>query len=444
MPLHRPGESPDRSHEHDPDTDPTPHAPPRRRLPLSELVRPYRSLETALLVSTACLLAAVAWPIAREGLGAAGSESAPPATADPTPDPAPPATVSSSTEGPTIQIALLLDTSSSMSGLLDQARSHLWRVVNALDSATYHGATPRLEIAIYEYGNDGLSADVGYIRQVTAFSAELDRVSLALFELTTYGGSEWAPTAIDRAVSDLQWRDGDDVLRVLYIAGNESFLQGPTPVAAAIARARERSVVVNTVNCIGHGHPDEGWEQAATMGGGRFIRIDHNEEARYVAAPQDAEIERLGRLINETYIHYGAQGRWGIDNLRAQDRNALGSGASSTVQRSLSKGSALYKNPSWELIDALDEGTIDLDAVDASSLPAELQDKSPEELEQHVQATRARRAELQQRLAELQAGRQVYVDAIAAQDAEDGAQRLDTAIVDSIVDLAQASGFTVQ
>ena len=35
-------------------------------------------------------------------------------------------------EDPTIQIAILLDSSNSMDGLIDQTRSQLWNVVNAL------------------------------------------------------------------------------------------------------------------------------------------------------------------------------------------------------------------------------------------------------------------------------------------------------------------------
>src|SRR5687768_13588723 len=69
-----------------------------------------------------------------------------------------------------VQIALLLDTSNSMDGLIEQAKSQLWKIVNAFDPAKIDGKRPRLEIAIYEYGNNSLSPSSGYIRQVLAFS----------------------------------------------------------------------------------------------------------------------------------------------------------------------------------------------------------------------------------------------------------------------------------
>src|SRR6187402_743198 len=56
-----------------------------------------------------------------------------------------------------IQVALLLDTSNSMDGLIEQAKSRLWNIVNTLTTLKYHGKTPDIEIGLYEYGNDGLS-----------------------------------------------------------------------------------------------------------------------------------------------------------------------------------------------------------------------------------------------------------------------------------------------
>lgn len=55
---------------------------------------------------------------------------------------------------PKIQLAILLDTSNSMDGLIDQARNQLWQVVNEFLEAKKNGLDPRLEVAIFEYGND--------------------------------------------------------------------------------------------------------------------------------------------------------------------------------------------------------------------------------------------------------------------------------------------------
>jgi hypothetical protein len=63
------------------------------------------------------------------------------------------ATPAQQSRRPVIQMAILLDTSGSMDGLLDQARSQLWKIVNEFIEAKKNGTRPDLEVALYEYGN---------------------------------------------------------------------------------------------------------------------------------------------------------------------------------------------------------------------------------------------------------------------------------------------------
>ena len=65
----------------------------------------------------------------------------------------------------TIEVALLLDTSNSMDGLIEQAKSRLWNIVNTLTTLKYNGKTPTIKIALYEYGNNGLSQKDNWVRQ---------------------------------------------------------------------------------------------------------------------------------------------------------------------------------------------------------------------------------------------------------------------------------------
>lgn len=388
----------------------------------------FRTMETVLLASTAALLAAVAWPIA---------------TRPDTPDDPPPHEVvvvqPATAQPPKIQLALLLDTSSSMDGLIDQARSQLWAVVNALDAATFEDATPRLEIAVYEYGNDGLSAQGGFIRRVVPFSSELDVVSDGLFGLTTAGGDEHAGQVIDRATRELEWDDGDHVLRVLYIAGNEEFTQGPVDFRKSVALARAQGIVVNTINCTGQGAWDAGWQDAAYIGGGKALRIDQDATQAYIPSPHDDEIETLSARLNTTYLGYGARAERAMENQTAQDANSVSAGRASSLARAMSKTSRLYDNSKWDLVDALDKGVLDLPNVDRSTLSDELAGLSDEALETKITKASKERARLKKKLRSLQEKREDYV---ASKRAESG-DRLDDAIIDSITAQAKAAGFTL-
>lgn len=141
---------------------------------------------------------------------------------------------------PIIQLAILLDTSNSMDGLIDQARTQLWRVVNEFGKARKGGVMPELQVALYEYGNTRLRSDEGYIRRVLPFTTDLDRVSEELFTLQTSGGDEYCGQVIGEAVRRLDWSASANDLRVIFIAGNEPFTQGPVDFKTSGASATAR------------------------------------------------------------------------------------------------------------------------------------------------------------------------------------------------------------
>src|SRR6187200_1187571 len=85
--------------------------------------------------------------------------------------------IASEKEVPVIQLAILLDNSGSMSGLITQAKSQLWSIVNEFISAKQDGKTPRVQVALFEYGVNDLGKDTGYIRKLSDLTDDLDKLS---------------------------------------------------------------------------------------------------------------------------------------------------------------------------------------------------------------------------------------------------------------------------
>ena len=104
----------------------------------------------------------------------------------------------------TIQVALLLDTSGSMSGLIEQAKSQLWNILNELARTVKNNEETNLEIALYEYGNPSKATQVHQINQLTPFTTDMDLVSQKLFSLTTSGGDEYCGMIIKTSLEDLK------------------------------------------------------------------------------------------------------------------------------------------------------------------------------------------------------------------------------------------------
>jgi hypothetical protein len=347
---------------------------------------------------------------------------------------------------PIIQIALLLDTSGSMDGLLEQARGQLWNIVNRFSRARRDGAAPQLQIALYAYGNTDPGANRNEIRQVLPFTSDLDLVSEHLFALRTNGGSEYCGEVIHDATTQLAWSREPEAMRLIFIAGNESFDQGPMDFRVAMAAARERGISVSTIHCGDYEEGVDGdWKAAAEVAGGSYMNIDQNQRVVEVSAPQDAEIARLGAELNKTYVAYGAAGEQYQARQAQQDRNSYSASLGSMVSRSVAKSSGNYSNESWDLVDAVKKNKVDLGAARDEELPEPLRGLNADARLAWVEARARERASLQQRIQALNAERTRFLD--EARKQAQGAQQdatLDGAIGQVVQREAQKRRFTLE
>ena len=310
----------------------------------------------------------------------------------------------------TIQIAILLDTSNSMDGLINQAKSQLWKIVNELATTKKNGKVPHLQVALYEYGKSSLSYSVGHIRMILPLTTDLDKVSEELFALKTLGGQEYCGWAIQNATQQLSWGDSSHDFRAIFIAGNEPFTQGPVPFQKACKAAIEKGIVINTIHCGSHAEGVRGkWQEAALLSDGSYMVIDQNAQVVHIEAPQDKEILALNGEMNKTYIPFGRGGEASQARQMAQDSNAMGVSQESSVQRALSKASVHYRNTSWDLVDAAKEGQVSLEKIKEEELPAEMQKMTLEQRKAYVKEREAKRAEIQEKIKKLNAEREKYV-----------------------------------
>lgn len=342
-----------------------------------------------------------------------------------------------------IQVALLLDTSNSMDGLIDQAKSRLWNIVNTLTTLKYSGKTPDIEIALYEYGNDGLTQQSNYIRQVTPLTTDLDLISEKLFALRTNGGNEYCGAVIQDATQKLQWGAANSNMKLIYIAGNEAFNQGGINYKEAISDAMKNDIYVNTIFC---GSSMEGintfWKDGADYGKGKYFNIDSNLSVQYVSTPYDDQISKCNVKINTTYIGYGAKGSSKKMNQEAQDKNAQKVSSANYAERAVSKSKAVYKNESWDLVDRVKEDPKAIAKIKKEELPAELQNKSEAEVEVIVTQKAKERETIQKEIGDLAKKRQQYIDAESKKTKSK--DDLGNAINTSIVALAKAKGYSVE
>ena len=319
-----------------------------------------------------------------------------------------------------IQAAILLDVSNSMDGLIDQAKAQLWNMVNTMGKVKCTGdAAPQIEIALYEYGRSSNDVKQGYVKRINSFITNLDSLSENLFSLTTNGGDEYCGHVIKSSIDELQWDASADNYKVIFIAGNEDFLQGDVQYIEACNKAKQKGVIVNTIYC---GNREQGinehWNLNAECGSGSYTNINQNAREEEMPTPYDSLIYVMNDKLNGTYLAYGVSGA----NFYAKQRNVdkLNStfSKSAQIKRVAAKSNNVtYKNTEWDYVDKVMYDSLGATTVTKDMLPDSLKNKSREEIKAVVEQKAKERSATQKEITELNAKRDAYIAAEKAKRA---------------------------
>ena len=344
---------------------------------------------------------------------------------------------------PIVQIAILLDTSNSMDGLIEQAKTQLWKIVNEFAKGQRDGAHPDIQVALYQYGTPTLGRETGYIKQLVPLSDDLDKVSEQLFGLRTNGGDEYCGWVIKNAAEQLTWSTDKNAYKAIFIAGNEPFTQGDVDYHQSCKAAISKGIIVNTIFC---GNEQDGvntnWKDGAALADGAFMSINQNVKIVHVDAPQDKELAELGAKINTTYVTYGSGGRGGAANQMRQDANAQAAGGGApanavSAERAITKGNASYRNATWDLVDALNDKKVELKDLKPEDLPEEMQKLDEKGRAEYVAQKTKEREQIQSRIKQLSTDR----DKFLAEKAKDApANTFDAAVLNTVHTQAKNAG----
>ncbi len=341
-----------------------------------------------------------------------------------------------------VQLALLLDVSNSMDGLIDQAKSELWSIVNEVSKASKNGHSARLEIALYEYGRETLTFQSGYVRKLLDYTSDLDTISEVLFSLKTHGGEEFCGAVITKSLEELKWLSNDSIYRVIFIAGNEPFNQGTINYSSSCANAAEKHIILNTIHCgdsmVG---VKEFWKEGASIGKGEYFFINQNSN-NYVEieTPYDSLIDAFNDSMNGTYMGYGTAGATYKMNQITQDMNAKKMGKSVAIKRASSKSNKFaYSNAKWDVVDASAADTTWVKKAKDEELPAEMKGKSISEKKAIILKKEKDRGTFSKNIATLNRQREAYIN--SRRQTVKAERTLGTALISAIRRQAMVKGF---
>jgi Mg-chelatase subunit ChlD len=307
-----------------------------------------------------------------------------------------------------IDVAFCLDTTGSMADLLEGAKAKIWSIVNTVASAK---PKPVLRIALVGYRD----LNDTYVTRVFDFTQDLETMYSHLREYKADGGGdtpEHVNQALYESVNKLTWSKNPGALKILYLVGDappHMDYQDGYDYRKVSRRAAASGIIVNTIQCGNLPGTQQVWQEIAKMAEGKYAAIDQSGGVAYINSPYDTELARLSGELNKTYVAYGASG---TANLAVQSEHDVHAKAvpSSAAERAATKASPLYKNESWDLVDAVREDEKKLDKLNDADMPKEIQGLSRPEQKEYLQEKQRERSQIQQKIQDVTKKRDSYVE----------------------------------
>ncbi|PCC72541.1 von Willebrand factor type A domain-containing protein [Nannocystis exedens] len=334
---------------------------------------------------------------------------------------------------PRIDVVFVLDTTGSMSGLIEGAKQKIWAIANRLASGE---PRPDLRIGLVAYRDLGDE----YVTKRFDFSADMDAVYAELLGYEVGGGGDH-PEHVGRGLEDaldrMQWSAGDKVLKLVFLVGDapphDDYQDSPT--TAELARlAAQRGILINTVQCGASPEAEAAWRAIAGATRGEYSQIAQNGGVVAVSTPFDDRLQALNNELSATVLTWGSRG----DKLSAQVKlgNRMAMSASAAAEAA-SYSAKVERMNSEDLIGALDGGQALAD-IPTDRLPDVMQAMTPAQQAAHVADMRHKRSAVNEQIRELSAQRDAYLrDAERAAGAGDG---FDATVTDTLRRQAGAIG----
>ncbi|MBZ5714580.1 vWA domain-containing protein [Nannocystis pusilla] len=334
---------------------------------------------------------------------------------------------------PRIDVVFVLDTTGSMSGLIEGAKQKIWAIANRLASGE---PRPDLRIGLVAYRDLGDE----YVTRRFDFSSDMDAVYAELLGYEVNGGGDHAEhvgRGLEDALERMQWTAGDKVLRLVFLVGDapphDDYQDSPTTDALA-RRAAERGIIINTVQCGAGPDAEVAWRRIAAATNGEYTRIAQDGGVVAVATPYDGRLQQLNHDLSRTMLNWGSSAD--KHNAAAKLGNRMAMSASAAAEAA-SYSAKVGRLNSEDLLGALDGGQALAD-IPRDQLPDVMQAMTPEQQAAHVSDIRRRRGEVNEEIRALSAQRDAFLrEAERAAGAGDG---FDGKVTDTLRRQAEAIG----
>ena len=321
-----------------------------------------------------------------------------------------------SSNGPTMEMVFVLDTTGSMGGLLSGAKQRIWGIVNDVMQTSSH---PSVKVGLVAYRDRGDR----YITQVLPLTEDLDKVYSTLMDYQAEGGGdepENVRRALAQGVANAGWsQPSSNQAQILFLVGDappHDYRDEPDTLTTADLAVKQ-GIIVNTIQCGSSPTTKQVWEAIARRGQGQYFLIPQDGGVQTIATPYDEQLSQLGTRLGGTFLAYGGGAGAEGENYRAARKEvaekveatvATLSAPDAKAERSVNKALNTYAYVG-DLLQDIENGSTKLESVKDEDLPSELQKLSVEERTKEIEKRLAERREIRKQILALSKQRTDYI-----------------------------------
>jgi hypothetical protein len=334
---------------------------------------------------------------------------------------------------PRVEVAFVLDTTGSMSGLIEGAKRRIWSIARRIGEGQ---PRPELRIALVAYRDRGDQ----YVTRVHDLTSDMDEVHARLTPLQADGGGdtpEHVSAALHDAVHRVSWSQGE-ALRLIFLVGDappHTDYQDGFDYRRHAREARQRGITIEAIECGEDALTARVWQEIAGIGAGHFARIDAGGGMPAKVTPVDAELAHLNAELAGTVVAGGSAAQRAETGRKVAARAALAAPVAAEAAAYYARADKLAAKDLVDMPVAAQKQELDELKRQPGATPAALRGKSDAEALEYLERQKQTRVRLQARIVELQKRRDAH---LAAQgEAQDG---FDQQVVDSLKARAKEHG----
>jgi Mg-chelatase subunit ChlD len=313
---------------------------------------------------------------------------------------------------PQVDVVFALDTTGSMSGMIESAKQKIWSIANNVVAAQ---PRPEVRFGLVFY-RDKTDA---YVTDMVPLTDDIDGVYDRLLGAAAAGGGdgpEHVNAALDQAINKMGWRQGDNVLRLVFLVGDapphDDYTDTPTSTELA-RQARDKGIIINTVRAGWDAQTEVAWKRIAEGSGGAFASIQQDGGTVAVTTPYDEELARYNDHLAEGSVGWGDADRRRRAEGKFSNRKAMkGEVAAAAASVAGARGGYLGED---DFVSAVDTGKVKLEKLDPAALPPAIKGKPLAEQQAWIADKKAKRAAISTKIVELAKKRNRYLKDQAAE-----------------------------